>query len=438
MKVIGIRRESKNEWEKRTPFTPEDVRELKDKYGIHTIVQPSQIRVFSDDEYCQAGAEINEDLSQASVIFAIKEIPLKFLEPGKTYVFFSHTIKGQDYNMDMLRRLKDLKTNLIDYERIMDENNRRLIFFGEYAGLAGMIETLHCFGKKLNMQGFDTPFDRIRQAYQYGSLEEAKAHVVEVGEEISRDGLPRELCPLVTGFAGYGNVSRGAQEIFDLLPHKVVSPLTLIEMAESFASDRHVLYKVVFKEEDLVKPRQGDFDLQDYYDFPEKYESTFEDYIPHLQILVNCIYWTEKYPRLVTKQYLKDQTVLQSNLNLRVIGDISCDIDGSIEITYKATMPDNPCFTYLALQDVFQDGVVRQGVTVMAIDNLPCEFPRESSQYFSSILKEFADELIQTDYSLSFENLAQSSPLKKGLVLQNGEFTDEYQYMQTFLDGRST
>lgn len=437
MKIIGIRRENKNEWEKRTPFTPQDVRDLKDKFDIHTIVQPSKIRIFTDDEYREAGAEINEDLSQAPVIFAIKEIPLKFLEPGKTYVFFSHTIKGQDYNMDMLQRLKDLKTSLIDYERIMDENNRRLIFFGEYAGLAGMIETLHCFGQKLKLQGFETPFDRIRQAYRYGSLQGAKDHVAEIGEEIEREGLPPGLSPLVMGFAGYGNVSRGAQEIFDLLPHKVVSPLTLKEMVESFVSDRHNLYKVVFKEEDLVKPLQGDFNLQEYYDFPEKYESCFEEYISHLQVLVNCIYWTEKYPRLVTKQYLKDQTVLQSNLNLRVIGDISCDIDGSIEITYKATMPDNPCFTYLARQDVFQDGVARQGVSVMAIDNLPCEFPRESSGYFSSVLKNFADELIQADYDRAFDDMTLSLPLKKGLILLNGEFTDEYQYMQKFLEERS-
>lgn len=437
MKSIGIRRENKNQWEKRAPFTPEHVRELKDKYGIHTIVQPSGIRVFSDDEYSRAGAEINEDLSQARVIFAIKEIPLKFLEPGKTYVFFSHTIKGQAYNMDMLQRLRDLKTNLIDYECIMDDHHRRLIFFGKYAGMAGMIETLHCFGEKLKLQGFKTPFEKVKQAYLYGSLKEAKEKIAELGEEINSQGLPQELCPLVVGFAGYGNVSRGAQEIFDLLPHKVISPLTLKEMAESFAADRYHLYKVVFKEEDLVRSKQGSFDLQDYYDFPQKYESQFEDYIPYLQVLVNCIYWTEDYPRLVTKQYIKDQTVLQSNLNLRVIGDISCDIEGSIEITYKATMPDNPCYTYLARQDVFQDGVERQGVSVMAIDNLPCEFPRESSEYFSSVMKDFVDELIEADYDRPLDELVLSPPLKRALILLNGEFTVDYQYMQDFLTGRS-
>ena len=435
MKTIGIRREDKNEWEKRAPLTPRHVAELREKFGIRTIVQPSTIRVYTDEAYRKAGAEISEDLEPAGVIFAIKEIPAELLEPGKTYVFFSHTIKGQAYNLGMLRRLMELKTNLIDYERIMDSGNRRLIFFGEYAGLAGMIETLHCFGIKLKLQGFPTPLEKIRQAYQYSSLEEARAHITEIGQEINRQGFPPELSPVVVGFAGYGNVSRGAQSIFNLLPHKVIAPHTLIEMAESFASDTGHIYKVVFKEEDMVKPRRGDFQLQDYYHFPEKYESRFEEFLPYIQVLVNCIYWTEDYPRLVTRQYLKDQTVLQSNLNLRIIGDISCDIEGSIEITHKVTKPDNPCYTYLAGEDRFEDGITRQGVSVMAIDNLPCEFPRESSEYFSSALKDFVSEIAGADFNRDFSRIALSDPLKKALILLNGQFTEDYQYMKGFLSG---
>jgi len=240
---------------------------------------------------------------------------------------------------------------------------------------------------------------------------------------------------VVVGFAGYGNVSRGAQSILDLLPHKVIAPNTLVEMAESFSADTGHIYKVVFKEEDMVKPRQGGFNLQEYYDSPQKYESRFQDYLPFLQVLVNCIYWTEDYPRLVTRQYLKDQTVLQSNLNLRVIGDISCDIEGSIEITRKATKPDHPCFTYMAADDAFQDGVARQGVTVMAIDNLPCEFPRESSESFSNVLKDFVSEIVNADFQGNFSQLPLSGPLKKALILHNGGFTDDYEYMKGFLTG---
>lgn len=438
MKTIGIRREDKNEWEKRAPLTPGHVRELREKAGIHTLVQPSTIRVFSDGEYRRAGAEINEDLAKASVVFGIKEIPVDLLEPGKTYVFFSHTIKGQDYNMDMLRRLKALKTNLIDYERIMDPDDRRLIFFGEYAGLAGMIETLHCFGRKLALQGFETPLENIQQAYRYPSLNQARDHIAGIGREIEQRGFPHGVSPVVVGFAGYGNVSRGAQSILDLLPHKVIAPHTLVEMAETFSADNRNIYKVVFKEEDMVKPLQGRFALQDYYDHPQKYVSRFDEFLPHIQVLVNCIFWTEAYPRLVTKQYLKDQTVLQSNLNLRVIGDISCDIEGSIEITHKVTKPDNPCFTYFPGEDRFQDGVDRQGVSVMAIDNLPCEFPRESSTCFSTVLKDFVNEIVSADFRQDFSRIALSEPLKKALILQNGEFTEGYGYMKDFFNRRMT
>jgi len=432
-KIIGIRREDKNEWEKRVPLIPEDVAELKKKYGIHTIIQPSKIRVYSDDEYRKSGAEINEDLSKANVILAVKEIPEIMFEKGKTYIFFSHIIKGQSYNMPSLKKMMSLKTNLIDYERIVNEKNQRLIFFGRYAGLAGMVESFHSFGKKLKLMGLNTPFEKIKSAYQYKSLEHAKKEIKKIGEEIENHGLPQEICPLVVGFAGYGNVSNGAQEIFNILPHKVLSANILENMYESLIQDRFSLYKVIFKEEDIVKPLKGEFDLQDYYNNPEKYVLKFENYIPYLQILINCIYWTEDYPRLITKEYLKNNTILKSNLNLKVIGDISCDINGSIEITYKSTKPDKPDFTYFAEQDKFEDGTQRKGVTVVAVDNLPCEFPIESSSAFSSVLKSFINDIVCTGFENDFEHLKLAFPIKKALILHKGELTKDYKYLNKFL-----
>jgi saccharopine dehydrogenase (NAD+, L-lysine forming) len=432
-KTIGIRREDKNEWEKRVPLVPDDVRWLKEKHGIHTMVQPSKIRIFSDEEFRRAGAEVSEDLGKANVVFAVKEIPAALFEKDKTYVFFSHTIKGQAYNMPMLKHLIDRRCNLIDYERVLDEKNRRLIFFGRYAGLAGMLDTLNAYGQKLLGRGIASPFAKIKQAYQYASLEQAKAEIAAIGAEIDERGYPAELCPLVVGFAGYGNVSRGAQEIFDLLPHKILSAEALVEMIENFSSDNLNLVKVVFSEDDMVSPKQGMFELQDYYAHPEKYESKFENYLPLLSILVNCIYWTEKYPRLVTKAYLKNRTVLESNLHLQVIGDISCDIDGSIEITHKSTKPDAACYTYFAESDRFEDGVQPLGVTVMAVDNLPCEFPRESSIEFSRVLREFVPAIAAADFSRPTENLGLPFPIQKALVLHRGGFAPEYQYMNEFI-----
>jgi len=452
-KTIGIRREDKNEWEKRVPLIPNDVKYLKEKYGIVTIVQPSNIRIYSDEEYREAGAVISDDLSEASLIVGVKEMPKNFFEENKTYIFFSHTIKGQSYNMALLRKMVDTKINLIDYERIVDENNRRLIFFGRYAGLAGMIETFYAYGQKLKKLGYYTPFEKVKQAYQYKSLEDAKEDIKLIGEEIEKNGYPSDIAPLIVGFAGYGNVSRGAQEIFDLLPFKIVSPYIIDINYENFTNDNYNIYKVIFKEEDLVelkneyrykdgsdKPDYMDdnlhnkpFDLQDYYDNPYKYKSKFESYLQYLTILVNCIYWTEDYPRLVTKEYLKNNTILSSNLTLKVIGDISCDINGSIEITKEATMPDKPSFTYFPKEDVYEDGVSRLGITVMSVDNLPCEFSKESSEAFSKVLRDFINETVSTDYSKDFEDLELPEEMKRGLILHNGNFTKDYKYMKDFL-----
>ncbi|MFQ6089815.1 MAG: hypothetical protein ACE5LD_00025, partial [Candidatus Bipolaricaulia bacterium] len=338
---IGIRKEDKNRWERRAPLIPEHVRELKEKHNIETCLQPSAIRAFPDRDYIRAGAEVQEDLSPCPVIFGIKEFPIEFFEPEKTYVFFSHTIKGQPHNMPMLRRILEQGCTLIDYERIVDERARRLIFFGRHAGLAGMIDTLWALGKRLEWEGIENPFSRIRQTLDYKSLEEAKGAVSNVGEQIKEEGLPEAITPLVVGLAGYGHVSQGAQEILELLPFQELSPEELPAFAKGSARD--LIYKVVFKEEHMVEPLSPEdrFELQDYYDHPERYRAKFEDYLPYLTVLMNCIYWSPQYPRLVTKGYLK-RLYGEGRPRLRVIGDISCDIEGAIECTLRATDPGNP------------------------------------------------------------------------------------------------
>jgi len=435
IKTIGIRREDKNEWERRVPLIPDDVAELREKYGIKTIIQPSEIRNFSNEEYREAGAEVNDDLRAADTVFAVKEIPLQLLEHGKTYIFFSHTIKGQPYNMKMLKRLMELECNLVDYERISGRENDRLITFSSYAGLAGLIETLHAFGRKMKLNGYSTPFEEIKQAYQYDSLEAAKNHIRKIGEMISTDGLPRELTPLTVGFLGYGNVSKGAQEMFDLLPFKTIEPAQLEQLmgTEKYGSDNHCLFKVIFKEEDIVKPLNGTFNLQEYFDSPERFESVFDNYLPYLKILINCIYWTEKYPRFVTREDLKKNMHLVEKSGIKLIGDITCDINGSIEITRGSTMPDKACYTYYVDNDSFIDGIKDTGITVMAIDNLPCEFSREASSEFSRELKTFVNGIVAADFKVGFNEMRLPHEIKKATILYNGCLTPIYEYMNEFI-----
>ncbi len=434
--VIGIRREDKNEWERRIPLVPSDLKELKNKYGINAVIQPSKIRCFTDDDFISNDLEINENLGKANTVFAVKEIPLHYFQKGNTYMFFAHVIKGQSYNMKMLRKMMELECNLIDYERVVNEQNQRLIFFGRYAGTAGMLETLHLFGQKLKLEGYKTPFEKIKQPYQYASINEAKADLEKISQEIKAGGLPAKLTPIVFGFAGYGNVSKGAQEIFDILPHKIIPAEMLPRLHDSLTLDISNVYKVVFKEEDMVqrKDRQP-FERQEYFNQPELFESVFENYIPFLSSIVNCIYWTEKYPRLVTKDYILNKYAKQSRQKLKVIGDISCDIDGSIELTYKVTKPDNPAFTFAITDGSFKDGVQnKNGITIMAVDNLPCEFPVESSTEFSSVLKNYVKEIVSADFNKEFEELELTYPIKKALILHKGKLTQDYQYLNSFLN----
>ena len=403
--TIGIRREDKNEWERRVPLVPDDVAEIDKKYGIKTIIQPSDIRVFTDQEYRNAGAEISEDLQKADTIFAVKEIPIHLLKKDQTYLFFSHTIKGQPYNIEMLKRLMELKCNLIDYELIVGKENNRLITFSRYAGIAGLIETLHAFGQKMKLKGYPTPFAELKQAYQYETIDDARTYIQKIGQIISEKGLPGELAPLTVGFLGYGNVSKGAQEVFDLLPFKSIRPDQLRQSFSEITADNKNLFKIVFKEEDLVRPLKGTFRLQDYYDHPDQFESIFGDYLSHLKILINGVYWSEKYPRFVTRENLKDNGFAGNRSGLQVIGDISCDINGSVEITRESTMPDRPCYTYHAENDSFVDGIDQNGTTVMAIDNLPCEFPRDASISFSEQLRGFVDGICSADFKESYDKL---------------------------------
>ena len=429
--LLGIRREDKNRWERRVPITPEHIKKFKDEVGIQTCIQPSKIRSFSDEEYIKAGAIVKEDISECPVVFAVKEIPIDFFKPKHTYVFFSHTIKGQKYNMPMLRKMMDLECNLIDYERIADSKGRRLVFFGRYAGLAGMLDSLWSLGTRLHSKNIDSYINEIKQTINYENLQDAKKHLKYIGEKIEKNGLPESITPLVIGFAGYGNVSKGCQEILDILPVKEVNPEKLSLLKDNFS--KNCVYKVIFKEEDLVKPisEKDKFELKDYYYHPEKYQSRFHEYIPYLTILMNCIYWDERYPRLITKEYVKKHYTDQ--MKLQVIGDISIDINGAIEFTEKATNPDAPSFVYNPILDKIEDGVEGKGIVVMGVDNLPCELPRESSEEFSKSLVNVVPNIVKADFNKDFNDCKLPDEIKKAVILYHGKLTKDYSYIDNYI-----
>ncbi|MFX1565925.1 MAG: hypothetical protein ACFFCH_08040 [Promethearchaeota archaeon] len=434
-KKIGIRRENKA-FELRTPIVPKDVEELIKSHGFEFVIEPSEQRAFSEDIYKKAGASV-ADLrgGEVPVIFGIKEIPKEVFEPGKVYLFFAHVIKGQDYNMEMLQQILDVGATLIDYERIVEvDSGRRLIFFGNWAGYAGMAETLRALGERLTVKDIaPNPFAALKPTYKYSGMDELKAAIESVGKQIRTEGFAKELAPLVAGFIGYGNTSRGAQAIFDILPHKPVNPDEL----SNLEPNNKLLYKVVFHEEDTIQPLDSSatFELQHYYDHGKtKYQSVFFKYLRHLTVLMNCIYWTDKYPRMITKQELKQLwNEFQGNPRLIIVGDISCDIHGAIEFTVDCTTPDHPTFVYNPLTENAELGVTGEGVIVMAVDNLPTELPREASTSFSETLQRFIPPIVKADYSVPFEELDLPPEVKTAVIVYQGKLTPDYEYLKKYL-----
>jgi alpha-aminoadipic semialdehyde synthase len=430
---LGIRHEDKYVMERRVAIPPAHAKKLIEN-GLEIFIESSPKRIFKDEEYKNAGAKVTKTLADCPVIFGVKEMPVSFFEKDKTYIFFSHVIKGQPYNMPMLIKMMEKKCNLIDYEKIADDTGRRLIFFGRFAGLAGMINSLWSVGERLRVQGLETPFTRIQQSHRYNSLKDAEKAVKEVGEIIRAEGLPEELTPFTIGFTGYGNVSKGAQHIADLLPTVEITPDDLLELKKRKRYSNKLVYKIVFKEEDLSATKDPDqkFELHDYYNHPEKYKNQFEQYVDHLTILMNCMYWDDRYPRLITKDFI-EEVYKHGEMKLKVIGDVTCDPDGSIEFTHKGTEIEDPVFVYDPVKREPAMGFKGDGILVMAVDILPSELPRESSESFGEALFNFVPAIVKADYSVDFKSLKLPNEIKRAMILHQGELTPDYKYIEEYL-----
>jgi alpha-aminoadipic semialdehyde synthase len=419
--------------ERRVALPPVYVKKLVDQ-GFDFAVESSAKRIFTDQEFRDAGAVVTDSLADRDVIFGVKEMPISFFEENKTYIFFSHVIKGQSYNMPMLRQMMAKKCNLIEYEKIEDNKGRRLIFFGRFAGLAGMINSFWSLGQRLKIQGMETPFTKVKQSHKYNSLAEAEKDIIAVGEAIKAKGLPNEITPLTIGYTGYGNVSRGAQHIASHLPSVDISPDELLKLKESGKYSNKVVYKVVFKEEDLSEPidAKQTFELSDYYKHPKKYKNQFEKYPPHLTILMNCMYWNDHYPRLITKDYIADQFA-KGEPKLKVIGDITCDPDGSIEFLHKGTEIQDPVFVYDPVKRKPTMGFEGYGILMMAVDILPSELPRESSESFGAALEKFVPAIASADYTVAFDALDLPEEIKGAMILYQGKLTPKFRYIKEYL-----
>ena len=404
---LGIIRESRLD-ESRTPLTPQHINEINKIYNnVKVLIQPSNNRCFKDEEYINAGAELNEDLNECNLILGVKEISTEFLIQDKTYLFFSHTSKIQSDNsaaaqgtpgMDKKELLKEIlrkKINLIDYENIRDTNGARYLGFGRFAGIVGCYNSLALyqnFVKKLKME----------RAFELKTYEKLKESLIN--EKFSKIKI------LVTGD---GRVNRG---VLEMLNH---TNITEISKKDYLSKDYNTPVFCNLKTADYVTTSESkdNFNLQHFIKNPDKYISTTHEYLIKTNLLISAHYWDPHSPKIFELKNLKEYSKLQA------IGDITCDINGSIPTTLKSTSIENPYF-YFDKNHFSECDLSKDCIAIMAVDNLPSELPRDSSTEFGNgVFQEVLPYIIGED----------DNRIANATITKNGFFMHKYSYLENYI-----
>jgi alpha-aminoadipic semialdehyde synthase len=429
--VVGILRETK-EWEHRAPIVPSDVEWLVNR-GISVEVERSLNRVFNDQEYRENGARLVDRIQKANLLVGIKEPRVHDLHANEIYMVFSHTAKGQVHNMPLLKTCLKKKITLIDYEKIVDLYGRRLVYFGKFAGVCGMVDSLHYIGKKLQWKGIENPFSSIKPAYSYDSLKVLKQALLKVGQRIHRQGFAKELSPFIVRITGHGNVSRGVQDVLEVLNPVEIHPRNMVQFTENRRKQHHRLYKIVFLREEKFRSKDGTgFYFEEYLKHPKKFESNLDTYLPFLNILIHTSYWDNRFPRLVTKKMIHNLSK-KKPFRLEFIGDISCDVNGSIELTYKTTSRDKPTYTYIPESKKFVGGYKSEGITVLAVDNLPAEMPKDASDEFSGLIRDYVYQIAAHGVKDIIHHMAIPAEIRQAVVTQDGKLTKNSDYLRKYI-----
>lgn len=432
--VVGILPESKNEWERRTPLTPKDVSWLV-KRKIPVEVASSPLRIYKDSQYKRSGAKIVTKFQKANLLTGIKEPPIDTLIPDSVYMVFSHSTKGQEYNQKLLAAFLKNKITLIDYEHITGSLGERLVYFGRYAGICGMIDTLHVFGRKAKLQGIPNPFSDLKSAVHYGNYGSARKALARVVEKIKIKGFDKKFTPFVIGILGHGNVSQGAQEVLEYMEAVDIHPRDTDILARSRTSHKKTIYKLLFQREEKLRSKKGkNFYFEEYLKHPDGFESNLERHLPLLNIIVNASYWDKRYPRLLSETMLRKLYRTKPGLRLSVIGDLSCDIKGTIEITKRVTSSSEPAFVYNPVSRKISNDLSDSGIAVMAIDNLPCEFPKESSMEFAGKVRDFVYQIAAHGITDVTNHHALPDVIRNAVVTQNGRLTQRFKYLRNHID----
>lgn len=358
--LLGIIREGKTPPDKRVPLTPSQCVELKKRFpNVEILIQPSEIRSFSDNEYEEQGLILSNDLSACDILLGVKEVPVDQLIPNKTYLFFSHTFKRQPYNRYLLRAILDKKIRLVDYEVLKDRSNHRLIGFGRWAGIVGCYNSFLTYGLKTQTYQLKPAFKCFNRA--------------EMEHELKKVELPNDFKLVVTG---WGRVGKGAREVLSLMDIQEVSASDFLE--KQFHNPVFTQLEVG----DYNAHKDGEpFNKEEFYRNSKDFISTFPRYLHQADMYMACHYYGSDAPFLVTRADFKDPRI-----KVKVVGDISADIDGPVACTLRPSVIGDAIYGYNRYTESETDFMKPDAIAVMAIDNLPCELPRDASEDFGNML----------------------------------------------------
>ncbi len=396
---IGLLKEEKIPSDERVVLTPKQCKWISENTNVDIVVKSSDVRCFLDSDYSNLGIEVVNDISNCDVLLGVKEVPKEQLISDKIYFYFSHTIKEQSYNRELLQRMVQKNITMVDYEVLKDKNNKRLIGFGRYAGIVGAYNALLTYGLKS-----DKFF--LKAANKCSGIN-------EVHQELNKIKLSSEKIILT----GKGRVANGALEI--------LRKANITEVSKEEFVTKTFKESVFCRLDTMDYNERIDGTLYDKYDFynnPEKYKSSFMNYTKHADIFIAGHFYGVDSPYLFTREDAKSEY-----FNLQVVADISCDINGPVASTIRPSTIENPIYGYnpeTESEDDFKKGGV---IAVMAVDNLPCELPKDASEYFGN---EFVNEILPFLIGEDPDKV-----LERATICKGGNLTSDFRYLKAYLNG---
>jgi saccharopine dehydrogenase (NAD+, L-lysine forming) len=396
---IGLLREGKNPPDKRVAFTPRQVEEILQRFPeVSVCCQPSTVRCFKDHEYRDVGVEVVEDVSDCDILMGVKEVPVENLIAGKTYLFFSHTIKKQPYNKRLLQEVLRKKIKLVDYETLKDSQGNRLVAFGRYAGIVGAYNALWTYGNRYNLFS-------LRRAFQCFDVNDLKLELRKV-----------KLPPIKIVLTGAGRVGKGAMETLDSAGIRKVNPDDF--KAKTFDEP---VYVQLSSADYHVRKQGGHFNREEFHQHPELYDSQFIEFAKVADVLIAGAYWNPGAPKLFTRE-----DMLSKNFRIRIVADVTCDIDGSVPSTKRASTITDPLYDYDPVtDDIAPPHSDPAFITVMGVDNLPCELPRSASEEFG---RDLIDRILRPLLIHDVDKI-----IKRATIAENGNLTSGFSYLQDYV-----